>query len=69
MAFEKVGIHGRLTKLLVINADYAIEIIYVEGENNLLSGSLSRSVEKRAVEENEEEKNVIEEYFWKHFKE
>lgn len=50
-------------------AEYAFEICYVEGRQNVHADYLSRSVGEIAVKEDEEEKHVIEQYFCKHVKE
>lgn len=42
-AFEDADIHGRLTIWLNIMAEYAFEICYVKGKQNVLSDFLPRS--------------------------
>lgn len=49
--------------------EFAFEICYTEGKQNVLSNYLSRPVEGEVVEEREDGKRVLDQYIFKHVKE
>lgn len=48
--------------------EYAFEICYVEGKQNVLADYLSRSVGEEALEKDNKERQTTEQYFCKHTK-
>lgn len=69
VAFENLNIHGRLSRWLGIMTEYDIEIRHVQSKQNLLVNYISQSVGVVAVEEDGEDRYLIEQYFCKHAKE